>query len=553
MPIFSLIMRISLLVIFTFFFLCTIGQSQKTVGVIELNDGVSDGYTLIIPSSSRSTFLIDNCGQVINQWNSEYNAGLMAYILPDGRLLRAGRTTSQFAAGGSGGVIEIFSWEGDLEWSFFYSDDRVQQHHDMEVLPNGNLLLLAWVKLNEDEILSLGRQDEYLDLGRGFWSEQVVEIRPIGFNDAEIVWEWNSHDHYVQDVDTTKNNYGIVEDHPELLDINYPYNINLNGDWLHFNSVDYNVELDQILLGSRNHNEIYIIDHSTTIAEAASHSGGRYGKGGDILYRWGNPIVYKSGTIADRQLFGQHDPHWLDTHNEDNDLIMIFNNGLGRNPFYSSIDVIDTGHENGIYSIGDEDRFGPDFLEWTIQDINLDFTSPRISGAQFLENRSTLICAGNVYKILEVTESDLVAWQYVNPVSNLGPISQGDNSGGRDMFRTHKYSPDFSGFEDKDLTPGDKLELDPIEEECLIMDIVSVQDIGNEISLYPNPTADVIFINGGDTRNYRYEVYNSTGLKLTSEKKITQEGIDISELKAGIYFIKLLNDHNQKSYKVIKL
>jgi hypothetical protein len=475
----------------------------------------------------------------------------MAYLLPDGRLLRAGRSASQFGAGGSGGVMQIFSWEGELEWSYFYSDDRVQQHHDMEVLPNGNILMLAWVSLDEDEILALGRQEEYLDVDRGFWSEQVVEIRPVGTDDAEIVWIWNSHDHYVQDMDSLKNNYGIVEDHPELLDINYPYSENLNGDWLHFNSIDYNTELDQILLGSRNHNEIYIIDHSTTTAEAASHEGGRYGRGGDILYRWGNPVVYKNGTTSDKKLYGQHDPHWLDAHNEENNFIMIYNNGVGRNPFFSSVDVIDTGHENGVYTLSGG-QYGPEELAWTIQDFNLEFSSPRISGAQYLENRSTLICAGNIYKILELTENGVPAWSYINPVSNFGPISQGENRGGRDMFRTHKYDIDFSGLQDKDLTPGDKLELNPTEMDCMITDVVTIDNSQSELSIFPNPTTDVIFTKG-NTEGYKYEIYNSTGIRLTSASRITQGSIDISELDAGIYILKLLNEYSQKSYKVIKL
>ncbi len=544
-------MRVYLLICAAIFILCKNGVAQRTVGVLELNDAVSDGYTLIIPNSNTSTYLIDNCGRVINEWVSQYTAGLMAYLLPDGRLLRAGRSASQFGAGGSGGVMEIFSWEGELEWSYFYSDDRVQQHHDMEVLPNGNILMLAWVSLDEDEILALGRQEEYLDVDRGFWSEQVVEIRPVGTDNAEIVWIWNSHDHYVQDMDSLKNNYGIVEDHPELLDINYPYSENLNGDWLHFNSIDYNTELDQILLGSRNHNEIYIIDHSTTTAEAASHEGGRYGRGGDILYRWGNPVVYKNGTTSDKKLYGQHDPHWLDAHNEENNFIMIYNNGVGRNPFFSSVDVIDTGHENGVYTLSGG-QYGPEELAWTIQDFNLEFSSPRISGAQYLENRSTLICAGNIYKILELTENGVPAWSYINPVSNFGPISQGENRGGRDMFRTHKYDIDFSGLQDKDLTPGDKLELNPTEMDCMITDVVTIDNSQSELSIFPNPTTDVIFTKG-NTEGYKYEIYNSTGIRLTSASRITQGSIDISELDAGIYILKFLNEYSQKSYKVIKL
>jgi len=40
--------------------------------------------------------------------------------------------------------------------------------------------------------------------------------------------------------------------------------------------------------------------HSTTRAEAAGHTGRRSGKGGDLLYCWGNPRTYRAGTKADQ-------------------------------------------------------------------------------------------------------------------------------------------------------------------------------------------------------------------------------------------------------------
>lgn len=81
-----------------------------------------------------------------------------------------------------------------------------------------------------------------------------------------------------------------IVNHPELLNINYL----TQKDWLHCNGVDYNPILDQVVISSHNTNEWYVIDHSTTTAQAASHSGGNSGKGGDFLYRWGNPAAYQA-------------------------------------------------------------------------------------------------------------------------------------------------------------------------------------------------------------------------------------------------------------------
>ena len=135
-----------------------------------------------------------------------------------------------------------------------------------------------------------------------------IEVAHDGSSGGEIVWEWHIWDHLIQDYDPSKNNYGSIAEHPELIDVNMIEVAGggpggggpggggrpggAGGDWFHVNGVDYNAELDQIAFSSRHTSEIYIIDHSTTTEEAAGHTGGNSGMGGDIMYRWGNPSNY---------------------------------------------------------------------------------------------------------------------------------------------------------------------------------------------------------------------------------------------------------------------
>ena len=185
----------------------------------------------------------------------------------------------------------------------------------------------------------------------------------------------------VQEFDPSKLNYGVVANNPQLLDINF-YAGNGKKDWLHCNSIDYNEELDQIVIGSRTLSELYIIDHSTTTAEAATNSGGNSGKGGDILYRWGNPVAYNSGTTSDQQLFGQHNVHWIDKNYKDGGKLILFNNGEGRG--FSSIDILNPPTDgNGDYFLA-TNTFGPSSVEWTYTDPNpTNFYASYISDLKF--------------------------------------------------------------------------------------------------------------------------------------------------------------------------
>jgi len=238
-------------------------------------------------------------------------------------------------------------------------------------------------------------------------------------------------------------------------------------DWMHCNAVNYNAEFDQIIVNSKNMNEFFIIDHSTTIEEAASSNGGNYGKGGDILYRWGNPQNYQRGNNDDRQLFGQHDAQWIANGMPNEGKILIYNNGGGRpEGNYSSVDIIDVPvNPDGSYHVPDVHAFGPAGLFWSYF-TNASFYSQNISGAQQQPNGNVLICEGNNGHLFEVTANGHVVWEYVNPVGSAGTVSQGQTAVGNSVFRTYRYAPEYPAFDGKDLTPGSTVESNPTPYNC---------------------------------------------------------------------------------------
>ena len=350
-------------------------------------------------------------------------------------------------------------------------------------MENGNILVLCWEYKSLIDVILSGRDPSSI-ADNELWPSYILEIEPQGSNAINIIWEWHLWDHLVQEFDPSKTNYGTVANHPELLDINF-YASNGKKDWLHCNSIDYNEELDQIVIGSRALNEFYIIDHSTTTAEAATHIGGNSGKGGDILYRWGNPEAYDRGTSADKQLYGQHNVHWIDENLQDGGKLMLFNNGKGRG--FSSIDIISPPTDiNGDYFLT-ANTFGPSNAEWTYTDQNpTDFYASYISGAQRLPNGNTLICDGAHGTFFEVDQSDILVWKYINPIVNSAPLAQGDNISTTNngwensTFRCTRYSPDYLGFNNVNLVPGDFIELNPLASNCQMLSAIAERPIINQ-------------------------------------------------------------------------
>ncbi|MGB5981837.1 MAG: aryl-sulfate sulfotransferase [Nonlabens sp.] len=400
---------------------------NDTVSIYER--GISEGYTLISPLGSSDTFLINNEGFEIHRWESE-SIALMSYLNRQGDLIRVLlEGNSSFSGGGATGAIEILNFESERTWYWQYNSDNYVLHHDIELLPNGNILALVWEKKTESEAIESGRNPALL-----FENEvhpcKIIEIQPMANNAAGIVWEWSAWDHLIQDHDVNKNNFGDVAAHPELIDINFTSG---EANFNHLNSIDFIEELNQIVVTSRLFNEFWIIDHSTTTTQASTNSGGNSNKGGDLLYRWGNPVSYNAGNIEDQQLYGPHDATWIgDTENNGGNFLVFNNNKFDDK---SSVDEIAIPlNQDGTYDLMANTSNLPASTIWNY-DSEIIYSS-RLSGAQRLDNGNTLITVGREGKLVEIDNSGSVIWQYQNPTD-----------GNKSIFKVVKYGESHPAFE----------------------------------------------------------------------------------------------------------
>ncbi len=474
-----------------------LSAQDRTVGVLLNTDDAFAGYTLFSGLRSKTTYLIDMEGRIVRSWESGYTPGDAVYLLEDGHLLHTGDVGGEDGdfgvTGGSGGIVQEYDWEGNLVWEYRYANDSVRQHHDAIKLPSGNVLMIAWELVSVEEAVALGRDPSTIP-DDGLWVDHLGEVKPIGSDGGEIVWEWHMLDHLVQDYDDAKENFGVVADHPELMDFNRTAGRNANEDWMHVNGLDYNEELDQVVFSSPTLNEILIIDHSTTTEEAAGHSGGTSGRGGDLIYRWGNPAGYGAGSGDDQQLFFQHNPHWIPEGHPGAGNILVFDNGQGRpdGQYSSVVEIVPPLQEDGSYSHTSGLPYGPSEPIWTYVASNpTDFYSGTISSAQRLPNGNTLVCAGENGWFFELTSDGEIVWEYINPVTASGILDQGESPDRKPnpVFRAVRYAPDYAAFTGRDLTPGDFIEGYPsgVEEEFPATGPLS-------LSVAPNPAVDNVTI-----------------------------------------------------------
>jgi len=442
--------------------------------------GAHNGYTLF--AARGTSYLIDMEGKVVHTWA----IGTNPRFLDNGNILDASKDDPS----GFQGFKEL-DWDGNLVWEFIEKRATYAPHHDWVRIYNKKLnapttLYIANKSVTHDQAIAAGA-DPSKGPYSGVQMDAVVEVDMKG----NVVWEWWFFDHLVQDLDPGKANYvSSIAKYPARLNINLPGRP-LKKDWLHCNSIDYNAELDQIVLNSVQ-GELVVIDHGNTfiagdpaasIAKAASSAG-------DFLYRFGDPARYKQGdppsilenwdsaTSGNRQMGGSHDAHWIRPGLPGAGRLMVFNNGqylFERTPQSSILEInpyLDSsGQDAGKYVNPPdagyvEERYHQDThklprqiskqVVWKYSSkSNQAFFSHIGSSAQRLPNGNTLICSDTEGHLFEVTSAGDMVWEYLNPVTKDGALKIMPDSlpMTNSVFRAYRYTSDHPALVGKALSP----------------------------------------------------------------------------------------------------
>jgi hypothetical protein len=460
-----------------------------------------DGYVLYNLMNQTTSRLVSAQGTTVKTWNCPSTYSYSMAMKPNGNIVRtAVNSGNAINSAAVSGLVQELDANGSVVWSFTYSTSDYVTHHDMCLMPNGNVLLLAYVRRTLAQLQALGYTGSSAK-----YPGRIIEIQPTG-STAQVVWEWNMEDRFIQYADATKPNYMPIAEHPERMNIN----VTVSGgggpgggiDWFHENGVDYNAELDQIAFSARYLSEIFVIDHSTTTEEAAGHTGGNAGRGGDFLFRWGKPANY-GVTGTQRIPAAVHDVQWVRSNAPMAGWLMfVNNNGGGSNT--TTIDAINPARDGYNYPWTPGNVWGPTTYDW--RHTSLAYSSGQ-SAADIMPNGNVFVAISGQY-MYEGNSSGQTVWQY--------------NAGPQKAFR---YTCDFPGIT---ALLG--------EDPCGLATEVTATDAPDAWSLYPNPARGTINLQGVDLSTMeRFLVLDATGREVA--RQAPDWTIDVSALPAGPYHV----------------
>ncbi len=445
-----------------------------------------EGYTLF--AAQGTTYLVNMSGSVVHSWKFGTNPKLLA----NGHVLDA----SQNNPSGFPGFQEA-DWDGNVVWQYTEKRTDYAPHHDFIRIHNPKLnadttMYIANRTITNAQALAAGadpaRAPKDADKAQ---VDAVVEVDSTG----TVVWEWWFLDHLVQDANAAWPNYvgagKTVAAAPGRLDVNLPGRP-LAKDWLHCNGMDYNQELDQVVVNAVG-GEFYVIDHGGTfvVGDPAASIAAAATTKGDFLYRFGDPARYKQGdppsvpenwttaSSGHKQIGGSHGVNWIEAGLPGAGHFLVFNNGqfLFEMTNQSYADEIDpylgadgkdvTSYVNppdAGYTIvtppkdtGKVKKNQSKQISWLYGTQSPSGMASHIGGsAQRLPNGNTLICADTEGHFMEVTSTGALAWEYISPVlkdHSALKVMPDSVPMTNSVFRAYRFAPDHPAFTGRTLTP----------------------------------------------------------------------------------------------------
>jgi hypothetical protein len=561
-----------------------------------------NGYTLF--GVGGKTFLIDMEGKVAHSWKIGTNP----------RLTLGGTIID--AAGGDPSkstTWQELDWNGNVVWTYTETRSLYKPHHDFEKIYDSKLgdsafIYIANKSLTLQQCLHAGADSAN---SKGYSTAQVDAIVEVDMK-GNIIWEWWFFDHIIQDLYPSKSTFGVIKNHPEKININIPGNP-LKSDWLHCNSLDYNEELDLMVINSVQ-GEFYVIDHGNTFIKGDPDSSITLAAStkGDFLYRFGDPARYDQGdppsvlenwtktTSGHKQIGGSHNIQWIKKGLTGEGNFLIFNNSQNLfeltpqsyifeiNPYLDS-----TGKNTGKFvntplagynivnspnkDLMKEKKNVSKQIVWSYSSKNnVNFYSTIGSSAQRLPNGNTLICSDNSGHFFEVCPKDTsIVWEYINPLTSNGikKVLTDNYPMFNSCFRAYRYTADYPGLKGRDLTTTTTITgrtpsyYTPDELTTVVKEDdnnVPLNSILNQNFPNPfNPSTNIQF-NISQYERVNIDIYDSQGNIVknlvnsyfdSGNQEIIWDGTDNSgkKVNSGSYYYSIKNNNQQETKKMIIL
>src|ERR1041384_283832 len=168
--------------------LCSVLAAAVAISSLCAQSPMARGNRLYQVAGLNETRLIDGNDNLLHVWPCTLPV-FQAYPLDDGTLLRA-VIASPFPIAGTHGGVQRVAYDDTLLWNFTYYGTNYTAHHDIQWMPNGNVLLTGWEGKTAAQTIAAGRNPA-LFTSATFYPDSIVEVHPTGPTSGTVVWEWH--------------------------------------------------------------------------------------------------------------------------------------------------------------------------------------------------------------------------------------------------------------------------------------------------------------------------------------------------------------------------